>query len=72
MLTIAVDAMGGDFAPKNEVQGAILAAVELDVSVVLVGVADTLRAELSLPSGGVKSADSYPSRQRSDHDGGPR
>src|SRR5580700_9782251 len=48
MLTIAVDAMGGDFAPKNEVQGAILAAVELDVSVVLVGMEDVVRRELAL------------------------
>src|SRR5580700_5569344 len=48
MLTIAVDAMGGDFAPKNEVQGAILAAVELDVSVVLVGMEDVVRRELKL------------------------
>src|SRR5580698_3385543 len=48
MLTIAVDAMGGDHAPKSEVEGAILAASELNVSVVLVGVEDVVRAELSL------------------------
>ena len=31
MLTIAVDAMGGDTAPKSEVEGAIQAAASLDV-----------------------------------------
>jgi glycerol-3-phosphate acyltransferase PlsX len=47
MLTIAVDAMGGDLAPKSEVEGAILAAKSLDVKVILVGVEDVLRAELA-------------------------
>ena len=48
MLTIAVDAMGGDHAPKSEVEGAILAASELNVSVILVGVEDVVRKELAL------------------------
>ena len=47
MLTIAVDAMGGDLAPKSEVEGAILAAKHLDVKVILVGVEEVLRAELA-------------------------
>ena len=47
MLTIAVDAMGGDHAPKAEVEGAILAARHHDVEVVLVGREPELRAELS-------------------------
>ena len=46
MLTIAVDAMGGDHAPKSEVEGAILAARVLDVKVILVGVEDVVRKEL--------------------------
>jgi len=37
MLTIALDAMGGDHAPKEEVAGAILAARSLGVKVILVG-----------------------------------
>ena len=37
MLTIAVDAMGGDTAPKAEVEGAIRAVSELDLRVILVG-----------------------------------
>ena len=48
MTTIAVDAMGGDHAPKPEVEGAIKAATSLDVKVVLVGKEDVLRRELAL------------------------
>jgi glycerol-3-phosphate acyltransferase PlsX len=47
MLTIAVDAMGSDYAPKPEVEGAMRAAQELGVRVILVGVEDVVRAELS-------------------------
>ena len=48
MTTIAVDAMGGDHAPKSEVEGAIRAASALNVGVALVGKEDILRRELSL------------------------
>src|SRR5262249_16601419 len=44
---IAVDAMGGDFAPKSEVEGAIRAATALKVKVILVGKEDLIRKELS-------------------------
>src|SRR5437588_214244 len=46
MLTIAVDAMGGDHAPKAEVEGAIRAARTLNVRVILVGCEDVVRKEL--------------------------
>jgi phosphate acyltransferase len=46
MVTIAVDAMGGDDAPKAEVEGAIRAARSLGVRVILVGKQDVVRAEL--------------------------
>ena len=46
MVTIAVDAMGGDTAPKPEVDGAILAAQSLGVKVILVGREDVVRREL--------------------------
>jgi glycerol-3-phosphate acyltransferase PlsX len=46
MMKIAVDAMGGDHAPANEVQGAIQAANELGVGVVLVGHERQLHDEL--------------------------
>ena len=48
MLTIAVDAMGGDLAPKPEVEGAIRAATALNVKIILVGKEDVVGRELSL------------------------
>jgi phosphate acyltransferase len=47
MVTIAVDAMGGDDAPKAEVEGAIRAARSLGIRVILVGKQDIVHAELS-------------------------
>jgi len=47
MTTIAVDAMGGDHAPRAEVEGALLAVRELGVRVILVGVEATVRQELN-------------------------
>jgi glycerol-3-phosphate acyltransferase PlsX len=46
MVTIAVDAMGGDDAPKAEVEGAVRAARAFDVRVILVGKEEVIRAEL--------------------------
>ena len=46
MITIALDAMGGDNAPRAEVEGAILAARELGVRVILVGQETAVREEL--------------------------
>src|SRR5215469_12874033 len=46
MITIAVDAMGGDNAPHPEVEGSVLAARELGVRVVLVGQPSVVKAEL--------------------------
>lgn len=43
---IALDAMGSDRAPGPEVEGAILAAQEYNVEVLLVGREDEIRAEL--------------------------
>jgi glycerol-3-phosphate acyltransferase PlsX len=47
MITIAVDAMGGDHAPRPEVEGSVLAAREFGVRILLVGHAAALRAELA-------------------------
>jgi glycerol-3-phosphate acyltransferase PlsX len=41
---IAIDAMGGDFAPGEIVAGAIRARAELDVEVILVGDVDRIKA----------------------------
>jgi len=47
MTTIALDAMGGDHAPKAEVAGAVMAASELGVRVLLVGQQNVLKDELA-------------------------
>src|SRR5262244_4065009 len=47
MITIAVDAMGGDNAPHPEVEGSVLAAREMGVRVLLVGQPSVIRAELA-------------------------
>jgi phosphate acyltransferase len=47
MITIAVDAMGGDHAPKSEVEGAIRAVKALDIRVILVGREQVIREELN-------------------------
>jgi glycerol-3-phosphate acyltransferase PlsX len=47
MVTIALDAMGGDHAPRVEVEGAVLAARELGAHILLVGRPDAIRAELA-------------------------
>jgi phosphate acyltransferase len=51
MLTIAVDAMGGDHAPKAEVEGAIRAARDFGVKVILVGQEDVVHRELKVQNG---------------------
>jgi len=47
MITIAVDAMGGDHAPVPEVHGAVRAVRTQDVNIILVGREDQLKAELA-------------------------
>jgi glycerol-3-phosphate acyltransferase PlsX len=46
MIKIAVDAMGGDFAPANEVEGALEAARDFNIGVILVGRSELIQAEL--------------------------
>ncbi len=50
---IALDAMGGDHAPHEIVKGAVLAAIEYPVEVILVGQEEVVRKELA-------AADSIP------------
>ena len=45
-MRIAVDAMGGDFAPKEIVRGAVDAAKKYDCEIVLIGDEEQIRAEL--------------------------
>jgi len=51
MVTIAVDAMGGDNAPKAEVEGTIRAVRALPVRVILVGRQEVLEKELAQHEG---------------------
>ena len=45
-MKIAVDAMGGDYAPAAVVEGSVLAAAELDIPIILVGDREKVEAEL--------------------------
>ncbi|MDH4101485.1 MAG: phosphate acyltransferase PlsX [Nitrospirota bacterium] len=45
-MKIAVDAMGGDFAPAAVVEGSILAANEFDIPIILVGDRERIEAEM--------------------------
>lgn len=51
VMTIAIDAMGGDLFPAIPVQGAIKAATELKIPVLLVGDEDLLKSELDRHAG---------------------
>ena len=46
MIRIAVDAMGGDYAPREVVYGAVLAAQELGVAIQLIGPPEIIANEL--------------------------
>jgi phosphate acyltransferase len=56
MLKIAVDAMGGDRAPDAVVEGALLAAGDLDIEVVLVGRREAIEPKLGRrpPAGAIR------------------
>jgi glycerol-3-phosphate acyltransferase PlsX len=51
VLTIALDALGGDHAPKPEIEGAVRAVKTLGVRVLLVGQGDLVKAELEKHEG---------------------
>lgn len=51
MVTIALDAMGGDHAPASEIDGAVQAARSYGVRVLLVGRQEVLRPELARRNG---------------------
>jgi glycerol-3-phosphate acyltransferase PlsX len=52
MITIAVDAMGSDYSPRSEVEGAIQAARDYDVHIILVGKEQVLGPMLKSQSRG--------------------
>ena len=46
-IIVALDAMGGDYAPVETVKGAVDAVKELNVNIKLVGPEDVVKAELA-------------------------
>jgi len=50
-MKIAVDAMGGDLAPREVVRGAVQAAREFDIRILLVGVETQVREEIRAAGG---------------------
>lgn len=73
MVRIAVDAMGGDYAPREVIYGAVLAAREYGVAIRLIGPPDVVKQELSrhdtagldiaiVPASEVVSMDEKPTR----------
>jgi phosphate acyltransferase len=46
-MKIAIDAMGGDFAPEEIVKGAVIGAKEYNVGIILVGPQEKIQAELT-------------------------
>jgi phosphate acyltransferase len=46
-MKIAIDAMGGDFAPEEIIKGAILGAKEYNVGIILVGPEERIKAEVT-------------------------
>ena len=55
-IRVAVDAMGGDYAPQEIVKGAVLAAQKGDVEIFLVGAPDILESELAKYKSGNNSS----------------
>jgi glycerol-3-phosphate acyltransferase PlsX len=55
MITIAVDAMGSDQAPRPEVEGSVLAAREPDVRILLAGQPAAIKAELNRYARGISN-----------------
>ena len=47
MPKIAIDAMGGDHAPQAVIEGALLAAQDFAVELILVGARDAIEQELA-------------------------
>jgi glycerol-3-phosphate acyltransferase PlsX len=60
---IALDAMGGDHAPAEVVKGAVLAAAEYAVEIILVGQEDVVRRELAAAGGMPRNISVFDARE---------
>jgi glycerol-3-phosphate acyltransferase PlsX len=60
---IALDAMGGDHAPAEVVKGAVLAAAEFAVEIILVGQEDVVQRELAAAGGMPRNISVFDARE---------
>jgi len=63
VVRIALDAMGGDHAPSEVVKGALLAAAEFSVEIILVGQEETVRRELAAAGATPRNIDVFDARE---------
>jgi len=63
VVRIALDAMGGDHAPSEVVKGALLAAAEYQVEIILVGQEDVVRRELAAAGPTPRNIDVFDARE---------
>jgi glycerol-3-phosphate acyltransferase PlsX len=63
VIRIALDAMGGDHAPSEVVKGALLAAAEFPVEIILVGQEDIVRKELAEAGGTPRNVEVFDARE---------
>jgi len=63
VVRIALDAMGGDHAPSEVVKGALLAAAEFPLEIILVGQEDVIRKELAAAGPTPRNIDIFDARE---------
>ncbi|HEX9460797.1 MAG TPA: phosphate acyltransferase [Thermoanaerobaculia bacterium] len=63
VVRIALDAMGGDHAPSEVVKGALLAAAEFPVEIILVGQEDVVRKELAAAGATPRNIEVFDARE---------
>src|SRR5437763_17192764 len=63
VIRIALDAMGGDHAPSEVVKGALLAAAEFPVEIILVGQEDVVRKELAAAGATPRNIEVFDARE---------
>jgi glycerol-3-phosphate acyltransferase PlsX len=63
VVRIALDAMGGDHAPSEVVKGALLAAAEYSVEIILVGQEEIVRRELAAEGATPRNIDVFDARE---------
>jgi len=70
-MKIILDAMGGDFAPKEQVLGGCFAAEKLGVEIILVGDENQIKKEMELYNGDKSSVSIYHCSEKIENDDDP-